>query len=65
MNQYHQFIGEDRNFGGSDLYVNLVTSSCRFTNVRYCVRPEDWDKIRKIVYFRAKYTCECCKINCI
>jgi len=65
MNHYHQFIGEDRNFGGSVLYVDLVPSSCWFTNVRYCVRPEDWDKIRKIVYSRVRYTCECCKINCI
>lgn len=65
MNQEHQFISEDRNFGNSTLYVDLVPSSCWFTNIRYCVRPKDWNKIRKIVYSRANYTCEYCKINCI
>lgn len=68
MNQIekeHKFIGEDRTFGGSELYVDLIPKSCWFTNVRYCVRPEDWDKIRKIVYSRARYKCECCGIYCI
>ena len=59
------FIGEDRNFGGSNLYVDLIPSSCWFTNVRYCVRPRDWDVIRKIVYERTDYKCECCQIDCI
>ena len=59
------FIGEDRNFGGSELYVDLVPSSCWFTNVRYCVELSDWDIIRKKVYSRINYTCECCLRNCI
>ena len=61
----HNFIGEDRNCGGSELYVDLIPRSCWFTNVRYCVEPSDWDKIRKKVYSRINYTCECCFINCI
>lgn len=61
----NNFIGEDRNFGGSELYVDLVPSSCWFTNVRYCVEQSDWDKIRKKVYSRINYTCECCFRNCI
>jgi len=61
----HNFVGEDRNFGDSELFVDLVPSSCWFTNVRYCVRKEDWDKIRKIVYSRIEYKCECCGIDCI
>jgi hypothetical protein len=61
----HCFVGEDRNFGGSELFVDLIPKSCWFTNVRYCVDKEDWDKIRKIVYKRAGYICECCKVNCI
>lgn len=65
MNYKHSFIGEDRTYGGSDLYVDLIPSSCWFTNVRYCVRPEDWNVIRKIVYSRIKYKCECCGIDCI
>ena len=60
----HSFIGEDREFGGSDLYVDLVPKSCWFTNVRYCVNSDDWNIIRKQVYSRTRYTCECCLINC-
>lgn len=41
MNQRHQFIDEDRSFGNLTSYVDLVPSSCWFTNIRYCVRPED------------------------
>ena len=59
------YIGEDRNFGGSELFVDLIPRSCWFTNVRYCVGKEDWDKIKKKVYLRIGYTCECCFINCI
>lgn len=61
----NNFIGEDRNFGGSELYVDLVPSSCWFTNVRYCVELSDWNIIRKKVYSRINYTCECCFRNCI
>lgn len=60
----NNFIGEDRNFGGSELYVDLIPSSCWFTNVRYCVESSDWDIIRKRVYSRINYTCECCLKNC-
>ncbi len=61
----HSFIGEDRNYGGSELFIDLIPKSCWFTNVRYCVSKEDWNKIRKIIYKRTGYICECCKIDCI
>jgi hypothetical protein len=51
--------GEDRSFG-SGLFVDLVPASCWFTNVRTCVRPESWDRIRKAVYGRAGDRCEAC-----
>ena len=60
-----KFIGEDRSFGGSELFVDLIPKSCWFSNVRYCVSPEDWNVIRKKVYSRVGYTCECCFVNCI
>lgn len=41
------FANEDRNFGSSELFVNLILKSRRLTNVRYCVRKEDWDIIIK------------------
>ena len=64
-NYVNNFIDEDRNYEGNDLFVDLIPNSCWFTNVRYCVKQSDWNKIRKIVYSRVKYICECCNINCI
>ena len=53
-------IGEDRDFGGNLLFVDLIPSSCWFTNVRSCVHPSDWNLLRKYVYSRANNQCECC-----
>jgi len=53
-------VGEDRTFGGNQLFVDLIPSSCWFTNVRYCVEPKDWDRLRKFVYGRANHSCEVC-----
>ncbi len=52
--------GEDRTYGGSDLFVDLIPRSCWFTNVRYCVHTSDWDRLRRHVYARAGSRCECC-----
>jgi hypothetical protein len=51
--------GEDRSFG-SGLFVDLVPSSCWFTNVRSCVDTRDWDRLRTMVYTRAGNRCEAC-----
>ncbi|TDZ93484.1 DUF5710 domain-containing protein [Mycobacteroides salmoniphilum] len=51
--------GEDREFG-SGLFVDLVPSSCWFTNVRSCVSPRDWERLRFMIYRRAGYRCEAC-----
>jgi hypothetical protein len=51
--------GEDREFG-SGLFVDLVPSSCWFTNVRDAVSPGDWERLRKMVYRRADERCEAC-----
>lgn len=52
--------GEDREFGGNRLFVDLVPASCWFTNVRYCVEPEDWERLIKGVRARAGKVCEIC-----
>lgn len=52
--------GEDRSFGGTDLFVDLVPDSCWFTNVRSCVDKRDWDRLRKMIYRRANQVCEIC-----
>lgn len=51
--------GEDRSFGAG-LFVDLVPSSCWFTNVRSCVDVRDWDRLRRRVYGRAGQRCEVC-----
>ena len=53
------FAGEDRQFGAG-LFVDLIPQSCWFTNVRSCVAPADWHRLRKMVYRRAGQQCEIC-----
>ena len=51
--------GEDRTFGGSALFVDLVPRSCWFTNVRSAA-PADWPRIRAMCLPRAGFACEVC-----
>lgn len=51
--------GEDRSFG-CGLFVDLVPSSCWFTNVRSCVDQRDWEQLRRMVVDRAARRCEAC-----
>jgi Domain of unknown function (DUF5710) len=54
--------GEDRSFGGG-LSVDLIPKSAWFTNVRSCVSPEDWERLRTMVTRRAWQRCEFCSAN--
>jgi hypothetical protein len=51
--------GEDRAFG-SGLFVDLVPSTCWFTNARSCLSQQDWDRVRRMVVGRAGQRCEIC-----
>jgi hypothetical protein len=51
--------GEDRSFG-EGLFVDLVPSSCWFTNVRSCVSERDWERLRRMITGRAGRQCEVC-----
>ncbi|AGO60578.1 hypothetical protein [Ferroplasma acidarmanus] len=51
---------EDMTFGGNTLYVDLIPSSCWFSNVRSLVSYADWRIIRNKVISRAEYKCEIC-----
>ena len=51
--------GEDRSLGRG-LFVDLVPDTCWFTNVRYCVEPKDWERLRRTVTRRAEMKCEIC-----
>jgi len=56
-------IGEDKNYGGDDLFVDLIPKSCWFKNVRTSIARKDWDILRKHIYSRVNYICECCGID--
>jgi len=43
------------------LTVELIPSTCHFSNVRTTVKKQDWDKIRFISYKAADNKCEICK----
>jgi len=42
------------------LTVELVPRTCWYSNVRYEVSREEWDRIRKQVYKQAGHRCEIC-----
>ena len=52
--------GEDRTYGGNDLFVDLIPTSCWFKNVRSSIHRKDWDRVRKHIYDRVNFICECC-----
>ncbi|MHB1885126.1 MAG: DUF5710 domain-containing protein [Acidimicrobiales bacterium] len=52
--------GEDRSFAGNELFVDLVPSTCWFTNARSAISPSDWARVRKHVCRRAGFACEIC-----
>lgn len=54
-----EFPGEDR-FFGEGLFVDLVPAGCWFTNVRYCVHEDDWQRMAKGIRMRAGFACEAC-----
>ena len=53
--------GEDRTYGGG-LFVDPIPQSSWFRNVRAAVDPADWDRLRHMVYRRARFRCEACGV---
>lgn len=51
--------GEDRTFGDG-LFVDMIPSSCWFTNVRSCVTQQDWERLSRMITRRAGQECEAC-----
>lgn len=43
------------------LIVELIPSSCHYSNVRTTVKPSEWDKIRHLSYKQANNQCEICQ----
>lgn len=52
--------GEDRNFGGNFLFVDLIPRSCWFTNVRSCIDAGSWQRLSRLTRQRAGHRCEVC-----
>jgi hypothetical protein len=45
------------------LTVELIPSTCFYSNVRTTVKPIEWDKIRFLAYAKANNQCEICGQN--
>jgi hypothetical protein len=58
-----ELVGEDRNYGGNDLFIDLIPKNCWFSNVRTSIKYRDWNRLRKYVYKRVDYKCECCNFD--
>ena len=61
MDLNHSFLHENRQFGGNDLYVDLIPRSCWFSNARAVLTNAAWEKVKKIVVERADGVCEVCE----
>jgi hypothetical protein len=55
-----QFPGEDRQWGGRVLYVDLIPASCWFTNARSVLSEDEWHALAKKIRERADFDCEIC-----
>lgn len=60
MSSTIKLIGEDRSFGGNDLFIDLIPKTSWFKNVRKCLTISSWNKLRNYVYDRVDKICECC-----
>jgi hypothetical protein len=56
-------IGEDRSFGGEELYIDMIPKTSYFKNVRSLFNDTDWNLIRHHIYERSSHRCECCGVK--
>lgn len=59
-----ELIGEDREYGGNDLYVDMIPSTSFYKNVRSMIYKGDWSVVGKYIFQRVNQRCECCGIDC-
>ena len=52
--------GEDRDWGGSVLYIDLIPQTCWFTNVRSVLPQSEWRDLAGKIRERAGFACEIC-----
>ena len=61
---FQGFVGEDRTFGGNQLFVDMIPRTTFYQNVRAMIYTGDWEIVRRYIYDRADNKCECCGIDC-
>jgi len=54
--------GEDRNFGGNNLCIDMIPQKCWFNNVRKHIKASNWNILRNFIYNRVDNKCECCNV---
>jgi hypothetical protein len=57
-------IGENRRFGGNELYVDILPKGSNIS-LRRLLNDSDFSKLRNLLVKRVAYRCECCGEECI
>ena len=57
--------GEDRHFGGSDIYLDVLPSSCWAKSLRLCLNESDYERIATYILERTGSRCELCGALCV
>jgi 5-methylcytosine-specific restriction endonuclease McrA len=57
VEKFENIIDEDNN---SHLFIDLIPKTCWFSNIRSYIYNEYWLRIRKYIYERVNYKCQCC-----
>lgn len=52
--------GEEREFTGKALFIDLIPKSCWLKNICYAVHPSDWIPLKEYLCERVEHCCECC-----
>lgn len=55
-----ELIGEDRDFEGNTLFVDILPMRCWFVNAKHLIVPADWKRLSKGLRERCNFRCECC-----
>jgi len=57
-------IGENRRFGGNELYVDILPKGSNIS-IRRLLNDNDFGRLRNVLVKRVAYRCECCSEECI
>jgi hypothetical protein len=65
MESSNHLIGEDRSFGGNELYVDLLPKTCWGNNLRQIVKnPHNYQRLVEVAHSRVDNKCETCQDYC-